>query len=105
MVVIGMTVWTGVSRDTLGRKQWAVPIPASRRRGAVPAEAVLVDGAAAEPAPDAADDVRLVVPFDDEYGAGGAAAPAHLAELAGVLVGQERRGGVHIEVFDWRRAS
>ena len=50
---------------------------------------------AAELAPDAADDFGFVVPFDDQDGAGGAAGPAHLAELVGVGVGDERRAGVH----------
>ena len=45
-----------------------------------------MDGAAAEPAPDAADDGGVVVAFDHQDGAGGAAAPAHLAELVGLRV-------------------
>ena len=40
----------------------------------------------------------LVVVFDDQDGAGRAAAPAHFAELVGAVFVQERRAGVRHSV-------
>ena len=54
-----------------------------------------MDGAAAGPAPDPADDLGFVVAFNDEHGALGSAAPTHLAEPVGVRVRQEWRAAVH----------
>ena len=51
-------------------KQRAIIVAAPQRSWVFTGKAVLVDGAAAEPAPDAVDDDGIVVAFDDQDGAG-----------------------------------
>ena len=60
----------GLSAHETGREERAVVESAAQRSGVVPGEAVLLYGAAAEPAPDAAKVDGLCVVFDDQYGAG-----------------------------------
>ena len=89
----------GVGDDEVGhrscqpsrRKQRTLIVPAAQRREVVFRQTILVDGPAAEPAPEAADHPGYVVFLDHQDGAGRAAAPAHFAELVGGLVRQERQ--------------
>ena len=67
-------------------------LPTAQGRRIAPHQVVPVDGAAAEPAPDAADDDGLVVAFYDEHRAGGTAGPENLG------VEQEQLAGVHQKV-------
>ena len=104
---VGAEGTEGVGDDGVGHrsgkpsrwKQRAVAIAAAQRSGVVPLKAVLVDGPAAEPAPEAVDDGGVGVAFDDQDGAGRAAAPAHFAELEGGWVVQEFRGVVRHSVY------
>ena len=83
------------SSEACGWKQRALDVvTAVPCRGVVVAETVLINGPAAEAAPDAVDDLGLVVVLDHQDGAAGSAAPAHLAELVGV----PGQGGTQ----DWR---
>ena len=93
----------GGSVELCRRKQRLVRVAAAQRSWVVSRQVVLVGGVAAEPAPDAADDLGFVVMLDDEHRAG-RAAPAHLAELAGVRVVAEAITSASGEHFGSRRS-
>ena len=85
---------SNLSGQVLRREQRAARAATAAGGGIVLTEAIRMHGAPGNPARAAADEVGLIAGLDHQDSAGGAAGPAHLAELVGVGLVAERRAGV-----------